>query len=272
MKNILLILNATVTPPHVMDAAINIAKSTSSLLHTVFINYASDLAGYNYLFPNDLNLTMNTITGKSVTEENAALSASQVKLFTDECNHAGVECLIEPQTDISLGNLIQYSSFSDFILVDAHENISDHHIADLLVSAHCPVYLVSKDAAIPANIILAYDGNPSSIYAAKLYSYVFPEFRDLPTYVVYAHTEKETAIPHEKELNSLLKGHFTNVQVKMLPGNVADVLVDFTAALPHSLIIMGSYGRNVLSRIFHQSHANKLIEQGKASVFITHKA
>lgn len=272
MKNILLILNATVTPPHVMDAAINIARSTSSLLHTVFINYESDLAGYNYLFPNDLNLTMNTLTGKSVAEENAALSASQVKLFTDECNHAGVECLIEPQIDISLGDIIHYSSFSDFILVDAHENISEHHIADLLVSAHCPVYLVSKDAAKPASIVLAYDGNPSSIYAVKLYSYLFPEFKDLPTYVVYAHSDKEAVLPHEKELTAWLKGHFTNLHIKTLHGAVAPVLVDFSTTLPHPLVIMGSYGRGVLSRIFHQSHANKLIEAGKSSVFITHRA
>ena len=272
MKNILLILNATITPPHVMDAAINIAKSTSSKLHTLFINYESDLAEYNYLFPNDLNLTRNTLTGKTVAEQNADLSASQAKLFMDECRHANVEFFIESKLDISLGDIINYSTFSDFILVDAHENIGDHHIADLLVSAHCPVYLVSKDAAKPANIILAYDGNPSSVYAIKLYSYLFPEFRDLPTYVLYAHSEKEGVLPHEKEVNSLLKGHFSNFQIKMVNGNVANVLVDFTAALPHSLIIMGSYGRNVLSRFFHQSHANKLIEESKSSVFITHKA
>ena len=134
------------------------------------------------------------------------------------------------------------------------------------------MYLVSKDAAVPASIVLAYDGNPSSIYAIKLYSYLFPEFRDLPTSILYVHTNKEEVIPNEKELNFLLKGHFTNYQVNQLQGSVADMLVDFTAALPHSLVVMGSYGRNYLSRLFHHSHANKLIEKGKSSVFITHRA
>jgi nucleotide-binding universal stress UspA family protein len=272
MKNILLLLNATVTPPHVTDAAINLAKATSSLLHTFFINYDSDLAEYNYLFPNDLNLTRNTITGKTLAEENADLVASQVRLFTDQCRNAGVDFLVEPQRDIFLGDIISQSSFSDFILVDAHENMNEHHIADLLVTAHCPVYLVSKDAAIPASIILAYDGNPSSIYAAKLYSYLFPEFRQLPTHIVFAHTDREGILPHKKELMYLLHGHFDNFEVKMLRGQASEVLVDFSAGLPNPLMVMGSYGRNYLSRFFHQSHANKIIEEGKSSVFITHRA
>jgi hypothetical protein len=271
MKNILLILNGTITPPHVIDSALHIAKSTSSLLHTIFINYRSDLAEYNYLFPNDLSLTRNNLTGKTIAEENAELAASQVRLFTDECGSANVDFFIEPKTDITLGDIINYSAFSDFILTDAHENFKEHHISDLLQNVHCPIYLISKDAPGTQNVVLAYDGSVSSIYAIKMYSYLFMEFGDLPTYLVYTSSANNGDLPHEKEVKMWLSGHYRNLEIKILHGDVRNVLADFTGSLPHSLVVMGSYGRNSLSRFFHKSAANKMIEEGKSSVFMTHQ-
>jgi nucleotide-binding universal stress UspA family protein len=271
MKNILLILNGTLTPPHVIDSAINIASSTSSLLHTIFINYESDLAEYNYLFPNDLSLTRNRLTGKTIAEENAELAVSQVRLFADECKSANVDFFIEPKTDISLGDIISLSAFADFIVADAHENFKEHHIADLLRSVHCPMYLVSKESAATRHVVLAYDGSPSSIYAIKIYSYLFTEFRDLPTHLVYVNEGKETGLPDEEKLKMWLPGHYRDLEIVVLHGDADEVLADFTASLPNSLVVMGSYGRKNVSRFFHKSTANKIIDEGLSSVFMAHQ-
>ena len=164
---ILVLLNGTLTPQHVVDSAISIAKTTSSLLHAVFLNYAVDLAEYNYPFPNDLSLTRNNLTGKTIAEENAELLESNMQLFKDECQAEKVNFYIEPDQETSLGRLKGLSAFSDVILADANENLHQYHIADLLVDAHCPVYLASKDVGKIENIILTYDGSFSSMYAIK---------------------------------------------------------------------------------------------------------
>ncbi len=271
MKNILLILNATLTPPHVRDAAINIAKASSALLHTFFVFYRSDLAGPHYLFPNDLSLTENNLTGRSIKEEDEELIAAQVKVFKDECETAGVAYLIEPDTNVSNKDIIRLSAFADIVLADAHQDVHEHNVADLLSDAHCPVYLISKDAGTPENIVLAYDGSLSSIYAVKMYSYLFPGFRDLPTTLLYVHDGSHPELPQERNINMWLSQYYPRLEVEILQGKVADQLVEYTRPLPRVLTVMGSYNRNQLSRLFHTSHAKALIEEGRSSVFISHK-
>lgn len=271
MKNILLVLNGRLTAPHVIASAIDIAKSTSSILHTVFINYKSDLTGYNYLFPNDLSLTMNPVTGKTIAEEDAELTESQTRAFKDECETANVAFFIEPQKDLSLGDIIHHSAFSDMVIADAHESFREHHIADLLKNAQCPIYLVAKDAVKTQHVILAYDGSVSSMYAIKMYSYLFPEFQDLPTYLLFINAGNHAGLPNEKNIRMWLSGHFPKLEIQMPEGDIKEQLVAYTASVPHALVVMGSYGRNDLSRFFHRSNANVLIEEGKSSVFMTHK-
>ncbi len=271
MKNILLILNGTLTPPHVIDAAIHIAKSNSSLLHTVFVHYQSDLEGYKYLFPNDLSLTRNRLTGRTVAEEDAELMEAQMRVFKDECESANVEFFIEPKTNITARDIIQLSVFSDLILADAHQDIHEHHIADLLADAACPVYLISKDGAATQHVVLAYDGSISSVHSMKMYSYLFPSLKDLHTTLLFVNHGNHNELPQEKNIRMWLVRHFTNLDIKILQGNVSEALVQFTRDLPHSLAVMGSYSGNHLTRMFHKSHANAIIEEGRSSVFITHK-
>jgi nucleotide-binding universal stress UspA family protein len=270
MKNILVLLNGKLTPEHVATAAVEVAKSTSSFLRAIFLNYSVDLAEYSYPFPNDLSLTRNRFTGKTLAEEDAELLEGNMKVFRDECEAAKIDFQIESDKEMSLGSLMEISAFSDLILADANENLKQYHIVDLLVNARCPVYLVSKHAEQIENVILTYDGTPSSMYAIKMYTYLFPELRDLPIYLVHV-SENQHEFPKEKEVKAWLSKHHRNAQIQMLKGNIRDELVKFTETLPASLVVMGSFGRSHLSRFFHKSLAHYIIENGKSSLFITHK-
>jgi len=271
MKKILLILNGTLTPPHIMEAAINLAYSTSSLLHAVFIDYELDLAEYNYFFPNDLALTRNNLTGKNIAEENAALIDANIQLFEDECERSKVNYYVEKGKSITLGDLLNYSIFSDIIMADANEDLREHHITDLLVKAHCPVYLISKHVPAPENIILTYDGSASSVYSIKLYSYLFPEFRSLPTQLVFINSEKKEQLPQEQNIKRWLTTHFSNLHIKVIHGDVSGELVNYVKTISNPLTVMGSFGRSLMARIFHKSPANEVIEKARSSVFITHE-
>jgi hypothetical protein len=81
MKKIMVVLNGTLTPQQLINFSINLSRSTSSLLHAVFINYASDLAEYNYPFFNDIHLTRNNLTGKKIAEENLVILERSMRLF-----------------------------------------------------------------------------------------------------------------------------------------------------------------------------------------------
>lgn len=264
-------LNGTYIPHHVVDCGINIARKTSSLLYSVFVNYSLDLAEYDYTFPNDLSLTRNYVTGKTIADEDAELLEANTRLLTDEFRNARVDYYIDPAKEISLGQLKEYSAYSDFILADANENLGQYHLADLLVDAHCPVYLVSRDTEKVENIILTYDASFSCMRAIKSFSYLFPESRDIPGYLVYIAPQQTKELPRENDIKSWMQKHFTQIQTKILHGNLREELVNFTSSVPDSLVVMGSFGRSAMSRFFHKSLANALIEDGESSVFITHE-
>ena len=271
MKKYLAILNGTLTPRHVVDSLINTANATSSFVDAVFMNYSLDLTEYNYPFPNDLSLTRNNLTGKTIAEENAELIQSNIRLFKDACEAAKINFSIDTDFELSLGDLITYSAFYDVVFANANENLGQYHIADLLVNAHCPIYLISKDVEKAENVIFTYNGTFSSMYAIKMYSYLFPELRNLPTTLVYIAPEKSSQLPQEKKINSWLSRYYPNIQTKILHGDIYDELVSYTKSVPNSLTVMGSFGRSAMSRFFHKSLAHAVIEDGNSSLFISHE-
>ena len=101
MKKYLAILNGILTPQHIIDSVINSAVKTSSSLDAVFMNYSLDLAEYNYAFPNDLSLTRNNLTGKTISEENAELMESNMRLFKDACKIANIDFSMDSDPELS---------------------------------------------------------------------------------------------------------------------------------------------------------------------------
>jgi hypothetical protein len=272
MKKILVILNAGHIPQHVISSAIDIARNTSSFIYAVFLNDLKTDPEFNYPFPNDLALTGTNILGSPAKLEQRKLIESELQVFRDECNRAGIQCSFEIDETVSVKHLLHISSFSDLIIADANADSDEYTIKDLLTAAHAPVLLVSKTLVVPGNIILCYDGKPSSIYAIKMFSYLFPEWTSLPTKLIHLSTAADKQIPHEIHLQSWLRQHFQHLELFVLHGNEQEQIVNFIQ--PNSaanVVVMGSFGDNTLSRIFHRSVSNAVLLQTEASLFITHE-
>lgn len=272
MKKILVILNAGHIPQHVISSAIVIARKTSSFIHAVFLNDLKTTPEFSYPFPNDLALTGTNMTGEPAKLVNRKLIESELKVFKDECAHAGLACSCEIDETISVQHLLQISSFSDLIIADGSSSSDEFTIKDILIGAHAPVLLVSKEVAPPENIILCYDGKPSSIYAIKMFSYLFPEWTSLPTKLVHVSSKASTQIPHESHFQSWLNQRFRQFEKVTLHGDTQEQIVRFIRPNSEaSIVVMGSFGENTLSRIFHKSLSNAVLAHTNASLFITHE-
>lgn len=272
MKRILVVINGNIFPHHVVSNAINIARSSPAVLHPVFMNALLEEVAYDYSFPNDLPLTQNNLTGETWEEEANEFLQINSRLFQEMCTTASVLFIKEQARQINLKELIELSAFSDLILTDVSENTNQHHIIDLLTDTCCPVYLVSRHVERIKHVILTYDGSFSSIYAIKQYALVFPETKDLPTHLVHITPDEIVdEFPRQKNIKSWLPLHYSDVEFKILHGNVRNELVNFAKSIPDSLVVMGSFGRSALSRLFHKSLANAVIADGKSALFIAHK-
>jgi hypothetical protein len=272
MKKILVILNAGHMAQHVNSSAIDISRKTSSVIYAVFINDLKTSQDQDYPFPNDLSLAGTNLSTTPKKLENRKRIESELQVFKDECEGGDVSFSFEIDEVVSVRHLLHISSFSDLIIADTRTESDEFTIKDLLIGAHAPVLLVSREWKTPESVILCYDGKLSSTYAIKMFSYVFPELTNLPTKVVYVSSSRSDQLPHEIYFKDWLGQHFPNLERDILVGNAQEEIVNYIH--PHSdskIVVMGSYGENTLSRIFHTSLSNAVRTQTYGSLFITHE-
>ncbi len=270
MKIVLLILNGNTTSYHLTDYAVSMAKNGIAFLHTVFLTQAPAIEEYDYPFPNDLMLTRNSLSSKIIEAEENDLLKDNIRLFEDKCKAAEVACLIERGNGMTLERLIDISTFADYILADTVTEPGKHHLADLLTNVHCPVFLLSSPTEKQRLSVLTYDGSFASMFALKTFSQLFPEWTDLPARHVYVAENDKPVLPNEKYITQWLHSHFSNAVIEILSGALKESLVSYINAVPEAVVVMGSFGRNKVSRFFRESIASTIIDDCKVSLFITH--
>jgi hypothetical protein len=123
---------------------------------------------------------------------------------------------------------VQYRINSWYLLViDASETLSRYEkepptyfIQDLLTDVHCPVLLVPKKYKPIEKIILLY-GEPSSVYAIKMFSYVVDSLKYLPIEVLSVKNRNESLhVPENTLMKEFMKRHFPNADYTVLKGKL----------------------------------------------------
>jgi hypothetical protein len=271
MKKILIVSNEFGFTRNVIRFSVQVARADGSLLHSIFIQPLHQEEELSYLFPNDYRLTGQNLTGESFEQQDQQLIASNNRYFQDECTAAGVPFTVDAQRQTTLKELLEHTWFADLLIMDPDADVGPYRLKDLLSDAHCPVCLVPGRAQGVEQIVLCYDGSDTGIYALKLYSYLFPQWRDKhTTLLTVSGTPKAGA--GEEHILSWLHQHFTNAGRERLSGNAQREIVQYVARYGGStLVVLGAYGRGAVSRLLHQSTADALLQQTGASLFIAHQ-
>ena len=271
MKKILIILNESHIPQQVIKRAMHIAKESNSLLEAIFINDINGL-NFGYPFPNDLYLTGEKVRAETRTAESMKLLESIAKEFKDECDEQGIEYKIEIDKAVSLKHLINLSNFTDLIIADSKSDSDEYSLKDLLADAHCPLLLISKNAEPATKVYVAYDGSASSMYAVKMFSYIFPEYKNFPIEFFFIAAVDVDEIPDLTELKNWASKHFTNVNFELVRGSSKKQLAEhIRQGSEKVIIIMGAYSGSSIARLFLRSTAESVINETNASLFITHR-
>lgn len=271
MKKILVAFNATAYSNSLAQFAIKLAKQTNSVIHAVFLS--PSFAAMQYPFSSDLPLaSTGLISTVEMIEESNRLVEADVQAFQEDCSKENIRCSVDHSSSILLEDLVDRSAFSDLILCDAKEELGGISIRDLLADTHCPVLLVPQTVRMPLRSVLCYDESFSSVLAMKMYSYLFPEWKDIPATVVSINPKGDNGLRFDDYLNDWLPQHFPGVEKQILQGNLQKELVSFIRKNDEAtIVVMGSYGRNAISRLFHRSLSNIVIEETNALVFIMHE-
>jgi len=199
--------------------------------------------------------------------------------FEATCQKEGINFSIHHDKSIALQELLHESIYSDLLVIDGKETLTHYEekrptrfIRELLTDVQCPVLIVPQKYKPVEKIFLLYDGEPSSIYAIKMFSYLFPFFENTTTEIISVKNPGQTLhLPDNKLMKEFMKRHHPVADYKVIKGLPEIEIVQYLKQQPeHMLIVLGAYRRSRVSRWFRESMADYLMKEMAVPLFIAH--
>ncbi|MBS1523544.1 MAG: universal stress protein [Bacteroidetes bacterium] len=217
---------------------------------------------------------------KHLHEHDTLTRSESVKKFNKTCDDAGIEHIVHHDQSIAIREAIHESVYADMLILSKSETFTQYEqdtpssfIKEMLAGSECPVIVVPAEFKPVNKIIMLYDGEPSSVYAIKLFSYLFPKTRQLPVEVITIKSdESDRHVPEGRLMKELMNRHFDEVVYTTVQGDPEKQIIEQLKYRQHDeLIVLGAYERGDISRWFKPSMADLLIGGLKAPLFIAHR-
>ena len=199
--------------------------------------------------------------------------------FEAACQSAGINYSIHHDKSIALQELLHESIYADLLIINYTETLTHYNekpptrfIRDLLSNVQCPVLLVPDKYKPIDKIAFLYDGEPSSVHAIKMFSYMFESLKDLYVEIVTAKKDDQNLhVPDNKLMKEFIKRHFPAARYTVLKGEVEKEIASYLKVQKaNNLIVCGAYRRGMVSRWFRESMADVLMKNLKLPLFIAH--
>jgi hypothetical protein len=276
MEKIMVLFNPDQPTAYTIDFACQMAKMTKAVLTGIFVEQAY-VEFSPVMFMESLphgGFPMETTTGK----KGLADTDQALRLFREKCAKNYIACNVLRDKGEPVQEIIFESRYADLIIVDpslhffeGSDTIPSHFVKQLLAHAESPVLLAPEHCTYLDEIIFCYNGTASSMYAIRQFTYMLPELKDCKVSVLeISKNDKPEFNEGHKRLMDWLRMHYDSVRYQVVTGNAADEL--FTHLFMHhdKMVVIGAYGRNMLSRLFRKSTADKLVRMVDLPIFITH--
>lgn len=257
--------------------AIELTKKTNSHLVGVFMDDRTYNSFKIYELIAEAGVSENRM--KDLESKDEVARKASADSFAKACMKAGVPFSIHHDRNIALQELKHESIYADLLVIDARETLMHYaekpptrFIRDLLGDVQCPVMLVPPKYKPVEKIVLLFDGEPSSVHAIKMFSYLMPGFKELPTDIISVNPVNTTLhMKDNKLMKEFMMRHFPHAKYKVLKGLAEDEIVKYLKLQPgNALVVLGAYRRTTISRWFRESMADILMKEVKLPLFIAH--
>jgi hypothetical protein len=278
MKKILIAVNASKVNMHVLDFACFLANLTHSTLKAIFLEkvYGEPVPGVKWALGTPY---LETVLETDIPENKVlqALYKQNIEMFEQACDRRGVNFSIHFEKDISTDEIIAESRFADLIVADPElsfnerpENIPSAFTKVLLSKSECPVVIAPYKFEEIDEIVFGYNGSASSVFAIKQFTSLFPQLADTKLTVVQIDDSDESAINQRNKIGELLQNNYSSIGFQQLQGDPADAMFEFLLGKKNIFVVMGAYGRNMLSGFFRRSTADLVVKTLNLPLFIAH--
>ncbi len=259
------------------DFAIALASASNSHLTGIFLDDQTYTSYKIYDLVLDDGVSEHRL--KKFKAEDNNLRHQAADKFEQECIASKIHYNIHHDRNIAINELLHETMFSDLLIINSGESFTHHEekyptrfIRDVLSNTQCPVLLTPPVYKEIEMLIFLYDGQPASIYAMKSFSYLFPQYKNLPIEVLCIKPiESDIHLPHNKLIKEFLKRHYENVTYTVLKGiPEVEIINHLHFENKNFLPILGAYRRTMLSRWFKSSMADAIIKSFTVPLFIAH--
>ncbi|THU30716.1 universal stress protein [Niastella caeni] len=272
MEKVIVAVDANQVNIQVLDFACFIAKLTHSKLIGIFLGETES--------PEMQAKETITGVGNNVLME-AKESIKQVDksiyFFKEACRNRATNCSVHFGKGEPVVDIIKESRFADLLIVDPEmsfrdkkEGVPSAFIKEVLSKSECPVLIPPFRFDGIDEILFAYDGSPSSVFAIKQFTYLFPELTDKKLIVLEVNENDEVPVIEKEKIGELLQMHFSAIGFKQLRGDASNELFSYLLGKKNIFVVMGAFGRSNLSAFFKHSTAELLLKTINLPVFIAH--
>lgn len=265
MKKILVAIDAKQVNTNAFDFACFIAKLTHSKLTGVFLKNIYEPA---VLTEESLHIPH---------DELIEAASHNVHLFKRICENKGANCSVHLDQGIPVEDIIKESRFADLLIVDPEMSFHDKietaptgFIKEVLAKSECPVLIAPFNFYGIDEILFAYDGSPSSVFAIKQFTYLFPELTDKKITVLQVNETADEPIAEKDKIGELLQLQYSAIGFHQLHGNAGNELYRYLLGKKNVFVVMGAFGRTMLSGFFRHSTAELVVKTINLPVFIAH--
>jgi nucleotide-binding universal stress UspA family protein len=278
MKKIIAAIDGLKFSESTVNYAVHIAKQVNAHLVGVFLDDPSYTSYKIYDVVVKEGVTEAKL--KQYDEEDTEKRREATMKFESVCTEAGLNYSVHHDHGIALRELLHESIYADLVIIDSHETLTHYEekqptrfVRDLLGDVQCPVLLVPHRHKPIDKVVLLFDGEPSSVYAIKMFSYLLPLFRNLDTEIVSVKTVNQSLhLPDNKFMKEFMKRHFPKINYNVIKGFADIEIVKHLKSLgPNVLVVLGAYRRGRVSRWLHESMADTLVKETKLPLFIAHQ-
>jgi hypothetical protein len=273
MKKLLLAQDAQCLKINAIDFACYVARLTRSRLTGVFLE---DVQSERTVSVSQVS--SRGLAGGDREPANASVIAEEnIRLFKEACVCREVNSKIHRDRGVPTTEILEESRFADLIILDpeisftpGNESLPGYFVHDILSKAECPVMIAPYDFENIEKIYFAYNSTPSSMFAIKQFTYLFPELAKRKVEVLNVQSGGDGMLEEAFKMKEWMKEHFDDVEYVVLKGDPADQLFGYLLERKNGVIVMGAYGRGMLSRFFKPSHARLIIKTVNMPIFVAH--
>jgi hypothetical protein len=271
MKKILMVFDGI----NFSETAFDFAKKLNEKEHILLVGAFLPQVSFADLWAISAGAGVTTFPSLEDDEEKELIEKNMER-FSKSCQAEGIDYrLHESIYDFTVPVLEKETSFADLMLLDSklfyreiNNKVPNIYLEDTLQHINCPVIVLPGKTDFPKRIILSYDGRDDSVYAIKLFAYLFPELTKLPANLVFI-TGKQEDFPYKIEMEELVSRHYSDLELTELNMDT-EMFSTWLSEKKNALVISGAYSRSDVSLGFKKSFIKDVLKEQYLPVFISH--